>query len=95
MQPRRKASPTADIWSAVAEGDVEQITQLLDKGVSVNARQPGGGSTPLNMAAVFGQIDAAKLLIEKGADISQNSIGTGTFCAADWAVSDESSPWDW
>jgi hypothetical protein len=70
LQPRRKASPAADIWSAVAEGDVDQITRLLDKGVSVNARQPGGGSTPLNTAAMFGQIVVAKLLIKKGADVS-------------------------
>jgi hypothetical protein len=36
----------------------------LGKGVSVNARQAGGGSTPLNTAAVFGQIGVARLLLE-------------------------------
>ncbi len=70
LQPRRKASSAADIWSAAAEGDLEQITRLLEQGVSVNARQPGSGSTPLNTAAVFGQTAMAKLLIEKGADVS-------------------------
>ena len=70
LQPRKTASSAADIWSAAAEGDLERITQLLEKGVSVNARQPGSGSTPLNTAAVFGQTAVAKLLIKKGADVS-------------------------
>ncbi len=39
-------------------------------GVSVNARQAGSGSTPLNTATLFGHADIAKLLLEKGADVS-------------------------
>ena len=70
LQPRKKASSATDIWSAAAAGDRDQILRLLTSGVSVNARQPGSGSTPLNTAAIFGQTAVAKLLIEKGADVS-------------------------
>ncbi len=70
LQPGRKASSTTDIWSAVAEGNREEVMRLLKAGVSINAKQPGSGATPLNTAAVFGQIGMAKLLIEKGADVS-------------------------
>jgi outer membrane protein assembly factor BamB len=55
LQPRRKASSTMDIWSAVAEGDREELMRLLKAGVSVNAKQARSGSTPLNTAALFGQ----------------------------------------
>ncbi len=70
LQPRRKASAAIDIWSAATEGNCEVMMRLLSSGVSVNARRPGSGSTPLATAAVFGQTAAAKLLIEKGADVS-------------------------
>jgi hypothetical protein len=70
LQPRRKASSAIDIWSAAATGNRAEMTRLLAAGMSVNARQPGSGSTPLNMAAVFGQTDVAKLLLKKGADVS-------------------------
>jgi len=70
LGPRRKASSTKSIWSAAAEGDRNEVTRLLIAGMSVNAKQPGSGSTPLNTAAVFGQTEMAKLLIEKGADVS-------------------------
>ena len=70
LKPRRRASSAIDIWSATARGNREKVTQLLTSGVSVNARQAGSGSTPLNSAAVFGQTGIAKVLIEKGADVS-------------------------
>ena len=69
LKPRRKASSTKSIWSAAADGNRDEVTRLLAGGMSVNAKQAGSGSTPLNTAAVFGQTDIAKLLIGKGADV--------------------------
>jgi len=46
------------------------VNRLLNAGTSINAKQPGSGSTPLNTAAVYGKTEIAKLLIEKGADVS-------------------------
>ncbi|MBC8351114.1 MAG: PQQ-binding-like beta-propeller repeat protein [Planctomycetes bacterium] len=70
MQPRRKASSATDIWSAVIAGNRKEMIRLLDAGTSVNAKQPGSGSTPLNTAALYGKSELAKLLIEKGASVS-------------------------
>jgi hypothetical protein len=70
MQPRRKASSYSDLWSAVAAGNRDEVGRLLAAGSKVNSKQPGSGSTPLNTAAVFGRTAIAKLLIEKGADVS-------------------------
>jgi hypothetical protein len=78
LQPRKNASSATDIWSAAAAGDRDQILRLLTSGVSVNARQSGSGSTPLNTAAVFGQTAVAKLLIEKGADVTTTNTDGNT-----------------
>ena len=70
LKPAKKASATIDLWSAAAEGNRDVVARLLAAGTPVNARQPGTGSTPLNTAAVFGRTGVAKLLLEKGADVS-------------------------
>ncbi len=78
LKPRRETfSSSIDIWPAAAQGNRRELTRLLAAGTSVNARQPGSRSTPLNTAALFGQTDAAKLLLDKGADVSvANSDGS-------------------
>ena len=70
LLPRKSAKSELDIWSAAAEGNRDEVARLLAAGVSVNARQAGSGSTPLNTATLFGNTDIAKLLLEKGADVS-------------------------
>ncbi|MFK8115224.1 MAG: PQQ-binding-like beta-propeller repeat protein [Rubripirellula sp.] len=69
LQPRMEAS-SIDAWSAARTGDMASIRQLLNQGVSVNAKQPGLGATPLNIAAVYGSTQVAKFLISKGADVT-------------------------
>jgi hypothetical protein len=59
-----------DIWAAAREGNLDALKQSLAAGMSVNAREPQGGATPLNISAVFGQTKVAVLLIEKGVDVS-------------------------
>ena len=67
------AAPDVDIWRAAASGNIEVIKQHLEAGIDVDAREPPGGGTPLIVAAIFGQTEAAKLLIEKGANINAGS----------------------
>ena len=78
LQPRKKASSTVDIWTAAADGNRDAVARLLAAGTSVNAKQPGSGSTPLSMATLFGQTEIAKLLIEKGADVTIASADGNT-----------------
>ncbi len=70
MQPRRKASSYEDVWAAVRRGDRKKVAEFLAAGTKVNARQPGSGSTLLNTAAVYGQIEIAEMLLRQGADVS-------------------------
>ncbi len=70
MQPRRTASSATDIWTAIAEGNFDHVQRLLADGGLLNARQTGSGSTPLTKAAIFGETEIARLLIEHGADVS-------------------------
>ncbi|MHC4643268.1 MAG: ankyrin repeat domain-containing protein, partial [Planctomycetota bacterium] len=69
---------TVDIWTAAATGNIEAIKQHVAAGTDLNAKEPSGGSTPLMIAALVGQTEAAKLLIEEGANINARSNDGGT-----------------
>ena len=64
---------TVDIWTAAATGNLEAIKQHLEAGIDVNARELSGGGTPLIVAAIFGRVEAAELLLEKGANVNAGS----------------------
>jgi len=65
---------TVDIWTAAATGNIEAINQHVSVGTDLNARQPAGGSTPLHVAAISGQTEAAGVLIEKGANVNIKNV---------------------
>jgi hypothetical protein len=54
---------------AVSSGDIDRIKQLLASGAGIDARNPEGGSTPLSTAALHGQLEAARFLLERGAKV--------------------------
>ena len=65
--------PQVDIWKAAAHGDIEAIELHLENGTGVDTKEPLGGGTPLLVASIFGRLDTAKLLIEKGANVNAKS----------------------
>jgi hypothetical protein len=69
------ATPDIDIWKAVIDGNIEAIQQNLDAGVDIDIREPSGGNTPLMVAALLGQTQAAEFLIAEGADINLRNTG--------------------
>ncbi|MCP4787714.1 MAG: PQQ-binding-like beta-propeller repeat protein [Fuerstiella sp.] len=73
MKPRRAASPNTDLWTAAREGNHKELQRLLKAGAKVNAQQGGSGMTALNTAAVYGQTQAAEVLINNGADVNLSS----------------------
>lgn len=72
-----KKEPAIDIWTAAAAGDIAAIKQHINFGTDLNAKEPTNGSTPLIVAAFYGQTEVMKLLVENGADLnSQNNQGS-------------------
>ncbi|MHC4890873.1 MAG: ankyrin repeat domain-containing protein, partial [Planctomycetota bacterium] len=80
---RVASAPSIDIWTAAAQGNIEAIKQHVAAGTDLNAKEPSMGSTPLIVATVFGQTEAAGLLIEKGANVNvKNNDGTTALLTA-------------
>lgn len=52
---------------AAKQGNLSIMTDLLDYGANIN-NQSQSGHSPLIFAVIWGQLDAVKLLIERGAD---------------------------
>ena len=77
------AQSEADVWGAVVEGDLGTLTAALDAGVDPDVLEPNG-STPLIVAAMFGQTDLVRFLIEREAalDIRNNDGATALHVAA-------------
>ena len=66
-----------DIHTAVITDDIEAVKQYIADGGDLNVKDPFGGSSPLISATVFGKTEAARLLLDAGADINfQNSDGS-------------------
>ena len=71
-----RQKPAMDIWTAARTGNIEAIKQHVAAGTDVDAKEPSGGSAPLLVAALYGQTEAARLLIEKGAKLeTRNNDG--------------------
>lgn len=76
-----------DLLAAVRKGDIAAVRALLDKGANVNAKSPYG-ATPLFFAADRGHTEIAKVLIERGADVSIKDTFYGA-SALTWAAMKE------
>ena len=77
------AQHDADLWEAVALGDLTTLQRALEAGVDPDVLEPNG-ATPLIVAAMFGQTDLMRFLIEKEAtlDIQNNDGATAVHVAA-------------
>lgn len=66
-----------NILAAAERGDTKKLKVLIEeKGVDVNVRSEEG-LTPLHAAAIGGHVGAARLLLEKGADINARTKDNG------------------
>lgn len=64
------ATATTPLMQATEKGDTKEMERLIAEGVNINERGGENVRTPLGSAAWNGQIEAARLLIEKGADVN-------------------------
>lgn len=72
-----KEAPSVDIHTAVITDNIEALKQHIAAGTNINEKDPFGGSSPLISASLFDKKEAAKILLDAGADINfQNSDGS-------------------
>jgi uncharacterized protein len=62
-----------DVFEAAAIGAVERLRGLLDQDAALVNAWSDDGFTPLHLAAFFGHPEAARLLLERGADVEARS----------------------
>jgi len=68
VDPILDANPALDAFDAAAVGRTRGLEELLDAEPWLATAWSADGFTALHLAAFFGQEDAAKLLLERGAD---------------------------
>jgi ankyrin repeat protein len=67
------ADPELDVFEAAAVGRTERLGDLLDKDPSLANAWAEDGFQPLGLASFFGHVDAARLLVERGAEVNSAS----------------------
>jgi uncharacterized protein len=67
------AGPELDIFEAAAVGRPERLRELLDDDPSLANAWAEDGFQPLGLASFFGHVDAARLLVERGAEVNSAS----------------------
>jgi ankyrin repeat protein len=67
------AEPELDVFEAAAVGRIERLGDLLDKDPSFANAWAEDGFQPLGLASFFGHVDAARLLVERGAEVNSAS----------------------
>ena len=72
VEQLRAESGELDLFEASALGDVQRLLELLDAGADPNEFAPDG-FTPLTLTAFFKHPEAARLLLERGADVHQRA----------------------
>jgi uncharacterized protein len=66
---RAARSTSLDVFEAATVGDLERLRSLLEEDPELARARSVDDGTPLHFAAFFSQPEAAKLLIDRGADI--------------------------
>ena len=59
-----------DVFEAASFGRTERLRELLDEDPDAANAYAGDGFQPLGLACFFGHVDAARLLVERGADVN-------------------------
>lgn len=67
------ADPELDVFEAAAVGRTERLSDLLDEDPSLASAWAEDGFQPLGLASFFGQLDAARFLVERGAEVNSAS----------------------
>ncbi len=67
------AGPELDVFEAAAAGQTARLRELLDDNPSLANAWAEDGFQPLGLASFFGRVEAARLLVERGAEVNSAS----------------------
>ena len=67
------ADPELDVFEAAAVGRTERLGDLIDEDPSLANAWAEDGFQPLGLASFFGRLEAARLLVERGAEVNSAS----------------------
>jgi ankyrin repeat protein len=70
---RLAARKELDVFEAAALGHTERLRELLEAAPSLANAWADDGFQPLGLASFFGRADAARLLVERGAEVNSAS----------------------
>lgn len=70
-----QAGPELDVFEAAALGATERLRDLLDREPALVRAWSPDGAQPLHFAAFFAHPEAARVLVERGADV--NAVARG------------------
>ena len=65
--------PELDVFEAAAVGRADRVGELLDEDPSLANAWAEDGFQPLGLASFFGQVETARLLVERGAEVNSAS----------------------
>lgn len=66
-------NPELDVFEAAAVGKVDRLRELLVEDPSLANAWAEDGFQPLGLASFFGHLEAARLLVERGAEVNSAS----------------------
>ena len=66
-------NPELDVFEAAAVGRADRLRELLDDDPSLADAWAEDGFQPLGLASFFGHVEAARLLVERGAEVNSAS----------------------
>ena len=66
-------SPELDVFEAAAVGRTDRVRELLDQDPALANAWAEDGFQPLGLASFFGHVEAARLLVERGAEVNSAS----------------------
>jgi uncharacterized protein len=92
------ADPELDVFEAAAIGRTEHLRELLDEDASRANAFGDDGFHPLGLACFFGHLEAARLLLDRGADVNalstNENVQTAAIHAAAAAAGDETTRYE-